>query len=185
MGTRNLTCVVKDGDYKVAQYGQWDGYPEGQGATILEFLSSGLDRKLFESRLDDCVFITDEQIEKLWSKGVKQFGTMYPELSRDTGAEILSLIQKSTAPVWLSNGIEFAKDGLFCEWCYVIDLDKNTFEVYEGFGKTSMSEDERFYADKVDGSGYFPVHHVVSFCLDDLPTLGEFVKQANVNSEEE
>jgi len=28
MGTRNLTCVMKDGQYKVAQYGQWDGYPE-------------------------------------------------------------------------------------------------------------------------------------------------------------
>lgn len=28
MGTRHLTAVVIDGDYKVAQYGQWDGYPE-------------------------------------------------------------------------------------------------------------------------------------------------------------
>lgn len=31
MGTRNLTAVYLDGQYKVAQYGQWDGYPEGQG----------------------------------------------------------------------------------------------------------------------------------------------------------
>lgn len=31
MGTRNLTCVVLDGEFKVAQYGQWDGYPEGSG----------------------------------------------------------------------------------------------------------------------------------------------------------
>ena len=38
MGTRHLICVVSDGDYKVAQYGQWDGYPSGQGAAILEFL---------------------------------------------------------------------------------------------------------------------------------------------------
>ena len=26
MGTRNLTAVFMDGEYKVAQYGQWDGY---------------------------------------------------------------------------------------------------------------------------------------------------------------
>lgn len=26
MGTRNLTVVYIDGKYKVAQYGQWDGY---------------------------------------------------------------------------------------------------------------------------------------------------------------
>lgn len=32
MGTRNLTAVYIDGEYKVAQYGQWDGYPEGPGA---------------------------------------------------------------------------------------------------------------------------------------------------------
>lgn len=38
MGTRNLTCVVVDGEMKVAQYGQWDGYPEGQGATCCEFI---------------------------------------------------------------------------------------------------------------------------------------------------
>ena len=38
MGTRNLTCVVKNGEFVVAQYGQWDGYPDGNGFKILEFL---------------------------------------------------------------------------------------------------------------------------------------------------
>ena len=35
MGTRNLTIVYYDGDYRVAQYGQWDGYPEGAGIEVL------------------------------------------------------------------------------------------------------------------------------------------------------
>ena len=40
MGTRNLTMVVdKTGETKIAQYGQWDGYPFGQGLTVLHFLS--------------------------------------------------------------------------------------------------------------------------------------------------
>ena len=48
MGTRNLVCVVKGGEYKVAQYGQWDGYPTGQGETIVEFLLQRMDRAMFE-----------------------------------------------------------------------------------------------------------------------------------------
>ena len=43
MGTRNLTAVYIDGEYKVAQYGQWDGYPEGQGMTALTFLRDKMD----------------------------------------------------------------------------------------------------------------------------------------------
>ena len=40
MGTRNLTAVFMDGEYKVAQYGQWDGYPSGQGVDILNILKN-------------------------------------------------------------------------------------------------------------------------------------------------
>lgn len=38
MGTRNLTIVHSNGEYKVAQYGQWDGYPEGLGVQLLKYL---------------------------------------------------------------------------------------------------------------------------------------------------
>ena len=38
MGTRNLTMVIQNQETKIAQYGQWDGFPDGQGITILTFL---------------------------------------------------------------------------------------------------------------------------------------------------
>ena len=38
MGTRNMTFVVESGEYRVAQYGQWDGYPSGQGLNIVDFM---------------------------------------------------------------------------------------------------------------------------------------------------
>lgn len=38
MGTRSLTCVVLDDQFKIAQYGQFDGYPSGQGKTALEIM---------------------------------------------------------------------------------------------------------------------------------------------------
>ena len=41
MGTRNLTMVINQkGEKKVAQYGQWDGYPSGVGVSVLNFLKN-------------------------------------------------------------------------------------------------------------------------------------------------
>ena len=64
MGTRNLTIAVMDGKTRVAQYGQWDGYPEGQGTTILEFLKSA-DLDLFKKKLETTAFVDDEKQERL------------------------------------------------------------------------------------------------------------------------
>ena len=64
MGTRNLTCVYKNGEYRVAQYGQWDGYPEGQGVTILEFLHR-VNINEFRNAIDKCTWITEDEINEI------------------------------------------------------------------------------------------------------------------------
>jgi len=38
MGTRNLICVFYKGHFVVAQYGSYDGYPDGQGIAVVKFL---------------------------------------------------------------------------------------------------------------------------------------------------
>ena len=54
MGTRNLTMVIdKRGDLKVAQYGQWDGYPEGWGVEILNFARDKEKMAKLEKELDN------------------------------------------------------------------------------------------------------------------------------------
>lgn len=40
MGTRNLTLVWYKGKWRIAQYGQWDGQPDGQGVRILRFINN-------------------------------------------------------------------------------------------------------------------------------------------------
>ena len=64
MGTRNLTIVLKNGEHKVAQYCQWDGYPEGQGRTAYLLLKGNV--AVVEQSLDKCQWITEEQIEQRW-----------------------------------------------------------------------------------------------------------------------
>lgn len=160
MGTRNLTVVVHKGEVVIAQYGQWDGYPDGQGATALEFLQN-MDRNKFVSQLEKVKFM-DEAKEKevadfvesitgdksgwMTMEQAEAYHKKYPLLTRDNGAQILQLVYDSPEDtIWLRNEIAFFSDALFNEWTYVIDLDKNILEVYHGFGKTRPEETSRFY----------------------------------------
>lgn len=187
MGTRNLIAVFFDGEYRVAQYSQWDGYPEGQGATCLNFcqkLSDGGFRREFEQKLKACSWATSEYIdainERIKSGELDDYTRVYPELSRDTGADILELVYKSENGLKLRNRINFAANSLFCEYVWVIDLDKNTFEGYEGFNAEALTENERFYflSDKAE-DGYMPVKLVAEWQLDNLPTLDEMCAAFN------
>lgn len=188
MGTRHLTCVIKDGDYKVAQYGQWDGYPEGQGLNILNFLKE-MDRNVFEKKLDMVSWATEEELEKMWLEAglepnstlvsfsvADKFKELYPENSRDTGSKVLRIIYNTEKPLKLENSIEFAKESLFCEWAYIINLDDNILEVYEGFNKTPLTEKDRFFYMQEDKMQFYPVKIVTTFDLDNLPKEEEFIK---------
>lgn len=198
MGTRHLTCVVKDGAFKVAQYGQWDGYPEGQGATIVEFLQriqklpDGLQQ--FREAVDNCTFLSDEEIRSSWinagadpesdyvtTEVSDRHGEMYPALSRDTGARVLEYIFNQRGGS-LKNSVDFAGDSLFCEWAYVIDLDHNVLEVYTGFNKTNPEPKGRFRdlprepRHYESAEQYYPIELLGVFHLDPLPSVEDFVE---------
>lgn len=183
MGTRHLIAVQLDGEYKVAQYGQWDGYLEFQGKRVLNFLRE-MDRPKFETALRKCSFMSeqdfielDKEIEtKRQQNPSYDWMQEYPFLSRDVSYEILKLVQKSEG-LKLRNSISFAADSLFCEYAYVIDLDKNTFEIYGGFNKEPLPEGERF-KDAVSNDAsddYYPVRKVAEYSLDELPSDEEFL----------
>lgn len=202
MGTRNLTMVISNGETKVAQYGQWDGYPEGQGVTALNFLES-YDLNEFKEKLKSVKFINGNKEKEIqsWLKSIgckdgwmnceqsDLYQKKYPLLTRDNGANILELIMESKdeGNLWVNDSTEFAADSLFCEWAYVIDLDKNVFEVYEGFNKTPLTINDRFYyltpeSEKENerkksygGESYYPIRIIKSYDLDNLPTETEFI----------
>ena len=140
MGTRGLTKVIKNGETVVAQYGQWDHYPAGQGATVFYRVSNPDTMQALEDNLNLIFYPSDEEREAMakpfedgsipgmmtFDSG-KAFAEKYPSLTRDTGAEIIDVIAEATEPVPLYLDEEFEDDKLFCEGVYTINLDNKTF----------------------------------------------------------
>jgi hypothetical protein len=193
MGTRSLTVVKKDGEYKIAKYCQWDGYPSGRGVELLEFLSA-TPIDVLSAAVGRTVIMTDGDIRECWldcgadesgtvSRAVSEkFKKQYPMLHRDTGgAEFLRLLIALSGRTGVPCYIEFAADSLMCEWCYVIDLDEGVFDIYKGFNEQPLTEKDRFYylepmiREKThSGRVYHPVKLAWSYLLSHLPTAKQF-----------
>lgn len=171
MGTRHFIGVKQNGEFKVAQYGQWDGYPSGQGANVLQFLQNA-DLKKFAEKVSKCVFIDSENIRQKWIAVGRnpedklpfvsielgnKFDAAYPQLSRDTGAGILPMVMESEDGLELYDSSDFLEDGLFCEYAYIIDLDTNKLLCYSGGQSYKWGE----------------------YSLDALPELEQLKRDAN------
>ena len=201
MGTRNLTMVIQDYETKVAQYGQWDGYPEGQGLTILSFLEEKANIEKLKQLLPKVRFENEQDIKQKseffksmgaedgWMnmEQAEQFHKQYPLLTRNLGGEILSkmLEHADQEEIVLSNSEDFASDSLFCEWAYVVDLDKNTFEVYKGFNQSKLIEKDRFFYLYNKNDRYKPIKIVKSFSLNRLPDAEKFILECNKQKDRE
>jgi hypothetical protein len=134
MGTRNLTKVIdKDGTVKVAQYGQWDGYPSGQG---INALIHAYNYRQIEKGLDKVRWATQEELDKINSdvnNWTTDFSQVFPTLSRDTCADILGYVAWSVGEIILVDNSEFENDELFCEAVYTIDfVQKRFISTYDG-----------------------------------------------------
>jgi hypothetical protein len=185
MGTRNLTIVQSNNAIKVAQYCQWDGYPTGQGVRILTLLAGLVTANLipaFKERVDALTTWTPEERNEAWaSVGVTgDMATMeqanalrakHPELSRDTGAEVLWLILMGKTTK-VDDNIDFAAQSLFCEWAYVVNLDDEKLEVYKGFNKTPLTTEDRFFGlTEKSEHEYHPVKMIAEYPFSALPNL--------------
>ena len=172
MGTRNLTKVIdKNGEVVVAQYGQWDGYPSGQGASMLAFISEYKMLDKIEMSLVKCRFVSQGEIDAAYDvfndvdkwEPIRNehggFSSAFPSLSRDTCTDILKVIVYSNEEVVLWDDREFENDELFCEGVYALNYQTKQFVSIYG-GKT------------------------VSFDFDKLPTLEEYLKAFEENRQD-
>lgn len=199
MGTRNLTCVIKDNQFRVAQYGQWDGYPEGAGKHILTLLSNPANVERLRNRVESTSFVSQEewnrrletagigQAIRMGSEEETRFVNDFHAINRDTGCNILDVIIESDQPIELMDNREFAHDSLFCEWAWVIDFDRNVFEAYRGFNKDPKANSGVFanVPNSEKPNEYAPVALVATFPLNNLPTLDEMIKACKSQEDED
>lgn len=203
MGARNLTIVIDlEGNTKVAQYGQCDGYPSGVGLDVLRAIRNHDHIRILEE-IDKCHMISEEVYHKMWTKAghtggdfvdmvvSNRFRDMYPTMHRYmSGGSLLDHIMspddnivhfetdgdKYIGGYPVQDNTTFAADSLFCEWCYVVDFSNNTFEVYKGFNQTPLTEEDRFfYLEEHAEGGYHPVKLAASWPLDELPSEVDFI----------
>ncbi len=147
MGTRNLIRVIINGETKIAQYGQWDGYPEGQGKTILEFISVKDNVDKLRNSLKRVRFLSSEGEDKSfvdsynenapnWSsdpdnRTSEQKAWFKTYQSRDIAGDILANVANSDdVVILLTDNSGFEEEGS-CEWSYIVNLDTNTFHVWD------------------------------------------------------
>lgn len=165
MGTRHMQRVItKEGDIKVDNYGQWDGYPDGQGKDILKFLRecdlekyNEMVSKLREATQEDFDLINqfvDEVKASIKNKHVSfneendlyKTNPLWYGLHRDCGSDIHQLIYDGVLPIVQLDG----EDGYrWSEWDYVIDLQKRVFNIKghdfdETFDLDNLPTEEEF-----------------------------------------
>ena len=150
MGTRNLTKVIdRKGVVKVAQYGQWDGYPSGQGVNALlhaynhRAIEAGLARVRWAEQEElNKIFANFPTMNQLGTDDNDNFNLLYPNLTRDTCADILGVVAWSVGEVLLVDSSDFEEDTLFCEGIYTIDFENRWFIAEYGRERFCWSLDE-------------------------------------------
>ena len=129
MSTRGAVGIIYNNEEKIG-YNHFDSYPAGLGNELLMFLKCKTVNEL--KSIFSNITIMKNSDNDVWNWQKHTFNTEFLDQHN------------------------FLNDSLFCEFAYLINLDTNKFEVYEGFNKnpnaagryaknTLYKDDEKVY----------------------------------------
>lgn len=166
MWTRNMIAVKQAWVFKVANYGQWDWYPTGQGEWVRAFLSE-VDLSIFEKKVAACRAITNEELEAI-PENNGEWAKEYPWLSRDAGSDILKYIMEDKSVLKMAE--DCLIPNMWIEWSYLINLDAMTLTIY----RWSILSHEKYVRKPNDHRPAVAMH---TYSLDNLPTKEQWAKK--------
>jgi hypothetical protein len=182
MGTRSSIGVHVNGKDKLT-YNQYDGYPTGVGKQVYEQICALIKQHGWDGVVKLATKLKQVKSDKEFTEKQKEkYGDLWQQVS--TGKDMYSLLRglQGDLGAMLERGImtkdnEFIKDSLFCEWAYILNVDEQTFEIYQGF--QSLPHTQGRYATCKEARGYYAcalIHTIdlSSFqCFHDAFALGD------------
>jgi hypothetical protein len=182
MGTRGFVGVVTPSGVLKIGYNHFDSYPEELGKNTFLAVKGWMEGTGGEiehraQQAEDLRLVgeeppTAEDILKLAPNADRAVSTGRVDdwyvLLRNYQGDINGILDCG----YVEDASEFPYDSLFCEWGYLVDFEKRTFEVYEGFQKTPPERGrwagDRSERDVADDS-YYAVDMIATFPLGALP----------------
>lgn len=146
MGTRGTCGIIVEDELKLG-YNQFDSYPEGLGIEVLDFISKINSKNGWNKFIENAKkvkHLLKEDIDVHLIEMYKEYSDL--SVSEQTYYDPYCLLRKLQGASWLFevyNGKlkhynfnnDFILDSLFCEYGYIINLDRMCLEVYNGFQK--------------------------------------------------
>ena len=173
MGTCGLYGFRKNGIDKTT-YNHFDSYPDGLGADILKFIRNHSNAAMNE--FYDNIIMVDEHAKPSAEEIKRCIANRTVDLSvsnqsyddwycllRNIQGDLEALYQWEFP--YMTDCSDFIKDSLFCEFAYIINLDTNVLEYYEGFQETPQ-EGNRYGT--TDDRGYYPCKLVAEIPLETI-----------------
>lgn len=172
MGTRGIYGFYKYGIDKIT-YNHFDSYPEGLGEDIVKFIHNTSILEMNEI-FNKIILVNDNTIPT--AEQIFECTEYYDNnVSSRTITDWYCLLRKAQGNLetyksglkYMIDNKDFIKDSLFCEWGYIINLDKNILEIYKGFQKTPNKN--RYFYDGRERDGYYNCKLIKTFPLNNIP----------------
>lgn len=160
MGTRGAYGFRSEGkDYLT--YNHYDSYPSGLGDDLANQiraeLATGTTVETLRQQVRDMRMIARDD-EQPTAEEREKFGHLWSNVSN--GHDWYSLLREMQGRLFshttegvMIDGNAFIMDSLFCEYAYILNLDEQTFEVYQGFQR-NLHNDGRYGGEVPDPEPY-------------------------------